>query len=179
MHERPPDPDALRYAHHWEPLLAGPARRALARIDGEPAVFLDVGAGTGGLMAAAAERWPMARIVALDATAAMLSVGQRRLAQERPAELDRFEWLAADALDMPLEDGSIDAALSSFVLQLVDDRPALLAEVRRVLRPGGTLSVVTWLADELVVGADAVLRRARPGDEPDRSAGSLPTIPRR
>ena len=156
MHERPLDPDALRYAHHWEPLLAGPARRALARIDVEPAVFLDVGAGTGGLVASAAERWPRARIVALDATAAMLSVGRWRLAQERPAELDRFEWLAADALDMPLEDGSVDAVLSSFVLQLVDDRAALLAEMRRVLRPGGALSIVTWQADELAVGADAV-----------------------
>ncbi len=116
--------------------------------------------------------------MALDATAAMLSIGQQRLAQERPAEQDRFEWLAADALDMPLEDGSIDAVLSSFVLQLVDDRPALLAEMRRVLRPGGTLSVVTWLADELVVGADAVLdelvRETSPTgpQAPDRSSGA-------
>ena len=155
----PPDPDSLRYARYWEPVLAGPARRALARIEIAPTVFLDVGAGTGGSVLAAAERWPEARIVALDASAGMLSVGQQRVAQERPADAARFEWLIADALAMPLADGSVDAVVASFVLSLVDDRPALLREMWRVLRPGATLALVTWMADDVTVAADAAFER--------------------
>ncbi len=151
-----PDPDSLRYARHWEPVLAGPARRLLARIEVVPTVFLDVGAGTGGSVLAAAERWPEARIVALDASAGMLSVGKQRVVVERPAEAARFEWLVADALAMPLADGSVDAVLSSFVLSLLDDRPAMLSEIWRVLRPGGAVALVTWNADEVTVAADDV-----------------------
>ncbi len=151
-----PDPDGLRYARHWEPVLAGPACRLLARLEVVPALFLDVGAGTGGSALAAAERWPKARIMALDASAGMLSVGKQRVAAERPGDTARFEWLVADARAMPLADGSVDVVASSFVLSLVDDRPALLREMWRVLRPGGTVALVTWLADDGTIAADEV-----------------------
>ncbi|RKY16432.1 MAG: hypothetical protein DRQ55_18025 [Planctomycetota bacterium] len=154
MTERSPDPDSLRYATHWEPVLAAPGRRLLRRIDVMPTTFLDVGAGTGSLTMAAAARWPDARILSLDASAGMLSVAQHRVATERGGDADRFEWLIADALAMPLADGSVDVAVSSFVIQVVADRRALLREVLRVLRPGGTLGLVAWLADELLLAAD-------------------------
>ncbi len=149
-----PDPDGLRYARYWEPVLATPSRRALARVDRAVTVFLDVGAGTGGLALAAADRWVDAQIIALDASAGMLSVGRQRVTVERPREVERFEWIPADAAAMPLADGSVDVAASSFVLQLVDDRPALLREILRVLRPGGEVALVTWLAEALTVAAD-------------------------
>jgi len=128
-------------------------------MEGAPAVVLDVGAGTGGLALAAADRWPSARIVALDASAGMLSVAKQLVAAERPAEAARFEWLVADALAMPLADGSLDAVVSSFVLSLVDDRVALLHEMGRVLRPGGTVALVAWLADDVTIAADEVFQR--------------------
>jgi SAM-dependent methyltransferase len=56
---------------------------------------------------------------------------------------------------MPLPEGGVDMALSAFMLQLVEDRPAVLAEIHRVLRPGGLLGLVTWLADDLVMSPDA------------------------
>jgi len=157
MTQRPPDPDSLRYARYWEPVLAGPARRMLERIGDAPRDFLDVGAGTGSLTLAAAVRWPEAGIIGLDASAGMLSVARHQVATELPAaEGERFRWLAADARTMPLPDASVDVATSSFVLQLVADRPAVLAEIRRVLRPGGAFGLVTWIADELVIVADDV-----------------------
>jgi len=155
MTKRPPDPDSLRYARYWEPVLAGPARRMLERISDEPRDYLDVGAGTGSLMLAAAARWPEAHIVGLDASAGMLSVARHHVATELPsADAERFTWLAADVRSMPLPDASVDVATSSFVLQLVADRPAVLAEIRRVLRPGAVFGLVAWIADELVIEAD-------------------------
>jgi ubiquinone/menaquinone biosynthesis C-methylase UbiE len=153
MSERPLDPDCLRYARHWAPVLAAPALRALGRTDEVPSVFLDLGAGTGTIASAAAERWPSTRLLALDASEAMLAVARTRAGDH---ESGRFVWLPADAAAIPLDDAAVDVVASSFLLQLVADRPAVLSEVLRVLRPGGTFSFVTWLADELVLPADVV-----------------------
>jgi len=131
---------------------------------------LDLGAGTGSLTLAAARRWPGARVVALDASGAMLDVARSRIMQTE-VESDRFEWLVADAADIPLDDGAVELVASSFLLQLPGDRPAVLREVRRVLRPGGSFSYVTWLADDLVVPADAayhgLLGDIEDGDDDD------------
>ena len=147
------DPDGLRYADHWEPVLAAAARGTLERLEAAPARLLDLGAGTGSLTLAALRRWPSTHVHAVDASHAMLDVARSRVPQPDAA---RVTWLPADAADLPLEDAAADAAVCSFVLQLVADRPAVLAEVRRVLQPGGRLSFVTWLADDLVLPADAV-----------------------
>jgi ubiquinone/menaquinone biosynthesis C-methylase UbiE len=150
-----PDPDALRYSTYWEPVLAAAAQRLLTRIDAEPRTYLDIGAGTGSLMSAAAARWPEAHMIGLDASAAMLSVARARLAGERSDDLHgQCQWLVADAAGVPLPDASVDVVTSSFLLQLVPDRPAALAEMCRLLRPGGILGVVTWIADESVLAAD-------------------------
>ncbi len=153
MSVRSLDADGLRYARYWEPVLAAPAQRTLERIARPPARFLDLGAGTGALALAAAARWPAASVVALDASAGMLSVARHRGA-DHGHDPTRFTWLPADAADIPLGTASVDAVASSFMLQLVDDRAAVLAEVLRVLRPGGTFAFVTWLAEELELPAD-------------------------
>ena len=154
MSTRPPDPDSLRYEHYWAPVLAGPAQRLLERVVDAPGVCLGIGAGTGTLTLAAAGRWPRVRIISLDASAGMLSVARGHAAELWPADAQRFDWLAADAAAMPLADGSVDLAVSSFALQVVDDRRAVLAEARRVLRSGGQLAFVTWIADDLSLAAD-------------------------
>lgn len=163
------DPDGLRYADHWEPVLAGAARRTLDRLDAVPARLLDLGAGTGSLTLAALRRWPSTHVLAVDASAAMLGVARSRVPKPDAA---RVTWLPADAAGLPIEDAALDAAVCSFVLQLVADRPAVLAEVRRVLRPGGSLSCVTWLADDLVLPADAVYHEVMGDlDEDDEDGG--------
>ena len=157
-----PDPESLRYAEHWEPVLAAAAGRLLARVEdrarargAEPRLVLDVGAGTGSLALMAAERWPRAAIVGLDASAGMLSVARHRAEARWHGGADRFRWLAADAAAMPLEGVSVEIAVSSFVLQLVVDRRAVLREIGRVLRPGGLIGFVTWQRDDAWLTPDA------------------------
>lgn len=155
MSDRPPDPDSLRYAQQWEPVLAPAAHRLLDRVARPPATCLDLGAGTGSLTLEAARRWPAARIMGVDASAGMLSVARHRLTRlEDIVDAGRVTLAAADVLDLPLDDATFDLAVSSFVLQLVPDRQALLLEIRRVLRPGGTFAFVTWIAEQLEVSAD-------------------------
>jgi SAM-dependent methyltransferase len=144
-------------------VLAGAAERLLERVallEPAPSRVLDVGTGTGLLALAAAERWPAATIEGLDASTAMLSLARQRSAERWPKPPDRITWRAADAAAMPVEDGSVDLLVSSFMLQLVPERRAVLREMLRVLRPGGHLGLVTWLDEETVLDADIAFDEA-------------------
>jgi SAM-dependent methyltransferase len=76
--------------------------------------------------------------VGVDIAPRMLHAAQRR---RRGARLPsaRITWLQADAAELPLEAGSVDACTGHSFLYLVDNRAAVLSEIRRVLRPGGRL----------------------------------------
>lgn len=172
----PPDPDGERYARYWEPVIAGPGRRLLDGLDEAPRDFLDLGAGTGALARHAAVRWPAARIVAMDASAAMLSVA-RQGARHLPRDVrDRITWIVGDARAVPLADASVDLVTAAFVLGLVEDRAAVLREVARVLRPGATLRTVGWIgADDSLLADDVfedVLDELAPAPAADVEPGA-------
>lgn len=165
------DPDALRYDAHWRPVLQDATDALLDRLEphvrrrlgeaGEPPRLLDVGSGTGSLLLAAAARWPTLHYVAVDASGAMLGLARRRASETGlPTRAASFEVVASEAASMPLADGSVDVAASSFVLQLVPERAPVLAEVRRVLRAGGTFGFVTWLAQDVMMAADEAFDEA-------------------
>lgn len=105
-------------------------RRAVAAL-GLPAgaLVVDVACGTGDLCRALASAGH--RPIGLDFSAGMLAAART----SAPLVL-------ADALRMPLRDGSVDGATCGFALRNVVDLRALLAEIARVLRPGGSLSVL-------------------------------------
>jgi SAM-dependent methyltransferase len=163
----PYDAIADGYARHWGPVIEPAAVRVLDDIapvieailarGGVPRI-VDVGAGTGALAIAALERWPAAEVLGIDPSGAMLDLAEAA-AVERLGEAvaDQLETQVAWADELPLDDGVVDVVVSSFVLQLVDNRAAALREVRRVLRPGGTFAWVAWL-------------RGGQGYEPDRIA---------
>ncbi len=148
------DRHARAYETHWAPVLAPTALAMLDALDLElggriPRRVLDVGAGTGTLTRSAVTRWPTAMVVAVDGSAGMLAEARGSADRMLPPEgIRRIEWRAALAERLPYPDGSFDLAVSSFVYQLVPDRPAALREAHRVLAPGGTLGLVTWLADD-------------------------------
>ncbi|TAK66321.1 MAG: methyltransferase domain-containing protein, partial [Dehalococcoidia bacterium] len=82
------------------------------------------------------------RVVCLDVQPGMIAVLDERLRQERAVNA---RPLVGDATRLPLADRSVDAAFFVFVLGEIPDRPAAMGELRRVMKPGGAVSVMeTW-----------------------------------
>jgi demethylmenaquinone methyltransferase/2-methoxy-6-polyprenyl-1,4-benzoquinol methylase len=103
---------------------------------------LDVATGTGKLALLAARAvGPDGEVIGLDASPAMLDRA-RRAAERAGAEADVIRWLRADAMELPLDDGSVDAVTIGFGLRNLPDIDAALGEMGRVLRPGGRLAVL-------------------------------------
>lgn len=94
---------------------------------------LEVGVGTGIHAGWLLERCTV-EYVGVDLSPAMLEVARHRLG-------DRIELVEAAAEDLPLDDGRFDAAFCSGTLHHVADKALALAEMRRVLKPGGRLVV--------------------------------------
>ena len=141
------------YARWWGPVIAPRAVDALDLL--EPAVaagarrIIDIGTGTGTLAIAAIRRWGGVEVVGIDASREMARAADReadRLLDS--ADRRRFTTRVSFADDLPFADAAFDAAMSSFVFQLVPNRARALREARRVLRPGGMLAYVTWLTDD-------------------------------
>ncbi|MGZ6270398.1 MAG: class I SAM-dependent methyltransferase, partial [Candidatus Limnocylindrales bacterium] len=175
---------AKGYRRWWAPVLAPTALRVLDRLerldaglrDGEPRNVLDLGSGTGTLALTAVQRWPGARVTAFDASGWMLALARREAAGLSAAARLRLDFVQGDAAALAFPAASFNAAVSSFVVQLVPDRAAVLHELARVLRPGGRLSLVGWLLDDAPFDPEDALEDAlddanveRPEEQEDRS----------
>ena len=145
-------------------------REALRLLPGER--LIDVGCGLGdAALAFADDLGATGEIVGVDVSAAMIAVARRRATTSRcPA---RFAVGDAVALDEP--DGSFDAARGERVLQWVPDPRAVVAELARVVRPGGRVGLIDtdWSTLRLDVGDPDIERwvgeamrveRARPSN---------------
>jgi malonyl-CoA O-methyltransferase len=102
-----------------------------------PQVVVDLGCGPAHAAAAMQQRWPKARVLALDLALPMLQAGVARKAWNPLRR--RVQRVCADASALPLADACVDVLFSNLCLQWVDDLPAVLAGFRRVLKPGGLL----------------------------------------
>ncbi len=124
----------------WHPWLLARARRALPRAT---ARVLDLGCGTGRLWSATSWRVPSAwRITLADLSAGMLAEA-RAAAEAAGVRIERAAQ--ADAANLPFADGAFDLVLANHMLYHVPngDRPRAVAEIRRVLSPGGALVAAT------------------------------------
>lgn len=111
---------------------------ALARLGpGERAA--DVGVGTGDLAAGLLRiSDPSSAVVGIDLSAEMLGRSVRRLAGYGA----RYRPIVANAVALPLPDGSLDRVITGFTVRNIGDLASALREFRRVLRPGGRLVVL-------------------------------------
>jgi malonyl-CoA O-methyltransferase len=118
-------------------LQAGVRAELLSRLDvlrEPPRAILDLGCGTGAAAVALKKRFGSVRVVAAD-----IAPGMVRAARRRSRLWRSFECVEADAHRLALPDAGFDLVFSNLMLQWADPLDVVLAEARRVLRPGGLL----------------------------------------
>lgn len=101
---------------------------------------LDLGSGTGGPAIYIAERTGC-RMTGLEVNRVGIEVAERLVAAADMT--DRVDFVQADGMSMPFEDGAFDVVICMNVMNVFADKVALLREVRRVLRPGGTFTFLS------------------------------------
>jgi SAM-dependent methyltransferase len=138
---------------------------------------LDLGAGTGTLAIWQKERCPEARVVGLDADADVLARARRK-SSEAGVDVELVEGFSTE---LPFPDRHFDVVLSSLFFHHLtgEDKRRTLAEVRRVLEPGGSLHVVDWgKPSDPAMAVLSLGLRAFDGFEVTRDnlAGALPAL---
>lgn len=110
-------------------------RAAVERVNALPdARVLEVGVGTG---IALAHYRTGHRVTGIDLSAEMLAKARARVTRERLSHVEAIHEMDAAAMDLP--DASFDVAVAMFVMTVVPDPQAVLDELARVVRPGGTV----------------------------------------
>jgi ubiquinone/menaquinone biosynthesis C-methylase UbiE len=145
------------YDRRWAAYVDASVHETLRRVDlRDGDAILDVGCGTGALLAAIAERIPGARLAGVDLSPGMLAVAGRKLGH-------RASLVAGDASHLPFPDRRFDLVLSSSALHYWPDPAAGLAEIARVTKVGGRVAITDWCDDYLACRiADFLLRILEP-----------------
>ncbi|HEV2727736.1 MAG TPA: class I SAM-dependent methyltransferase [Solirubrobacterales bacterium] len=141
----------------------------------EGGTAVDVGCGTGTFALALKQRRPDARVVGVDGDAEILGLAQVKQGAAG------IEWREGLAQELPLEAESADVVTTSLMLHhlLPDDKRKALAEMKRILKPGGRLHVADWgrPSDPLMSALFYVVQIADGFDRTaDHRAGQLPAF---
>ncbi len=150
-HQPALDENAVRAAYRgWAPfydysfgVVAGPGRRrAVSMLNQEQGRILEIGVGTG----LSLPRYkPQLEVIGIDLSSDMLAKAAARVQR---LGLRRKPVAVMDASKLAFADATFDAAAVMYVMTVVPDPAAVMAEMLRVLRPGGTAIVVNHFSRE-------------------------------
>ncbi len=135
-----PEWDSLRKVFDDDALRA----RAIAQLVDRDLLVADLGTGTG-ILARELARQGL-RVIAVDNSRRMLDAAREKLAEEGIAGV---ELRLGELRSLPLGDGEIDAALAHMVLHYVPSPAEAIAEMARVLKPGGAVVLVDFVRHDL------------------------------
>ncbi|SON57709.1 Demethylmenaquinone methyltransferase [Hartmannibacter diazotrophicus] len=124
-------------------IMDGARRNAVQALPRGTTSVLEVGVGTGislPLYSAGT------RVTGIDLSPHMLEIARKRVAKRRLTNVDGI--LEMDASAMSFESGSFDAVMAMYVMTVVPDAEAVMAEMRRVVRPGGRVLILSHFASE-------------------------------
>ena len=143
--------DSLRTGYFGDAVRDAAIARAYLRPE---MVVADVGSGTGFMAAGLAPL--VAKVYAVDGSAAMLEVGRQNVGGQNLGGLSNVEQRLANGATLPFDDASLDAVFANMSLHHCPDPNAAVAEMVRVLKPGGRLVITdldqhehAWMREEM------------------------------
>lgn len=141
------DWDEMRLVYYDEAVIE---RLATAAELNETMTVADIGTGTGFVAAGLAGR--VARVIGIDDSLGMLREAERNFSELGATNVELHR---GDIAALPLPDDSVDAAVANMVLHHATDPAAMLREMARIVRPGGTVAICdevthpyTWMREE-------------------------------
>lgn len=147
-----PEWDALRKIFNDDLVRA----RAITHLVSPNQRVADIGTGTG-ILAIELARLGV-EVVGIDGSTRMLETAQKNLVDDELAAEHLVEFRHGDADALPLADGEVDAAFAHMVLQYLNQPAKAIGEMRRAVRPGGSIVLVdfvrhdlAWMQEELGV----------------------------
>lgn len=132
-------------------------------------IVLDLGSGGGiDVLLSARRVGPTGHVIGVDMTDEMINLARRNASE---AGVTNVEFRKGTIEMLPLEDSSVDVVISNCVINLAADKGSVLAEIARVLRPGGRMGISDVVADDSLSPSE----RARRGSFVGCIAGALST----
>ncbi|MCC6245141.1 MAG: ubiquinone/menaquinone biosynthesis methyltransferase [Gemmatimonadaceae bacterium] len=132
------------------------ARESRGELSGAVTV-LDLASGTGDLAVGVARRVPGAQVTALDASLQMIVSARARLHTRDADVATRVQTTVGDMCALPVPDASQDVVTAGYGVRNVSDRLRAIAEMARVLRPGGTVVLLDFYRPEFALWRGLVL----------------------